>query len=121
MLFKNLEISNWKQFSEVKINFHEKLTVLTGANGSGKTTLLNLLAKHFGWDIHELATPAKDEQSGIIRFFTRWFKKKIESVDNSIGKLTYSNNRVANIVVPDQNSAQYQLQLKPRQNSIALS
>jgi len=116
MTFKHLQISDWKQFSEIEIDFHEKLTVLTGANGSGKTTILNLLAKHFGWELHELATPAKDEKTGVIRFFTRWFRKKIDTDNNSIGKLSYSNNNSANIVIPDQNSAQYQLQLNPMQN-----
>ena len=49
MKFKALRISDWKQFQNIDIDFHERLTILTGANGSGKTTLLHLLAKHFGW------------------------------------------------------------------------
>lgn len=115
MKFKSLEISDWKQFQNLNIQFHDKLTVLTGANGSGKTTILNMLARHFGWSLHELATPAKDEELGIIRFFSRWFKKKIKSDSNLIGKISYSNNSTANIEIPDQNQAQYQPQIRPRQ------
>jgi predicted ATP-dependent endonuclease of OLD family len=54
MKFKSLKISNWKQFHAIDIEFHKKLTVLTGSNASGKTTLLNLLGRHFGWDFPEL-------------------------------------------------------------------
>tara|TARA_R110002096_G_scaffold322487_1_gene516572 strand:- start:699 stop:1922 length:1224 start_codon:yes stop_codon:yes gene_type:complete len=115
MKFKSLEISDWKQFQNLNIQFHDKLTVLTGANGSGKTTILNMLARHFGWSLNELATPAKDEESGIIRFFSRWFKKKIKSDSNLIGKISYSNSSTANIEIPDQNQAQYQPQIRPRQ------
>lgn len=42
MKFKALRISDWKQFQNIDIDFHERLTILTGANGSGKTTLLHL-------------------------------------------------------------------------------
>jgi len=115
MKFRSLEITDWKQFQNLNIQFHDRLTVLTGANGSGKTTILNLLARHFGWSIHELATPAKDEESGIFRFFSRWFKRKIKSDNNVIGKILYSNNASANILIPDQNQAQYQLVIKPQQ------
>ncbi len=115
MKFKSLEISDWKQFQNLNIDFHDKLTVLTGANGSGKTTILNLLARHFGWALHELATPAKDEELGIFKFFTRWFKSKIETPHNTIGKIFYDNGSSANIVLPDSDSAQYHLQLNPQQ------
>ena len=73
MHFKFMEISEWQQFSNVAIEFHDRLTILTGANGSGKTTILNLLAKHYGWDMASLATPKKDKKSGIIQFFSRIF------------------------------------------------
>jgi len=105
--FKRLTINNWKQFQEIDLEFHPNLTILTGANGAGKTTLLNLLAKHFGWEFVELATPAKDEKSGIFRFFTRFFKKPFVSEDNKIGELTYTDNSTAMLRIPDQDSPQY--------------
>lgn len=116
MKFEKIEITDWKQFHSIDIEFHPNLTVLTGANGSGKTTILNLLAKHFGWNLNELATPAKDKESGVIKFFTRWFKNKSYSENNIIGKLSYSNKTISNITVPDQDVAQYQLAIKPQQS-----
>ena len=70
MKFDRLLIEDWKQFSDVEIVFHNRLTVLTGANGSGKTTLLHLLARCLGWEFQELATPKKDLKTGAIRFLT---------------------------------------------------
>ena len=71
MIFKNLSLSDWKQFESIDIDFHPRLTVLTGANGSGKTTLIHLLARHFGWNFQEMAVPAKDTKTGFIRFLSR--------------------------------------------------
>ena len=79
MKFKNIKVNDWKQFQIIDIDFHENLTVLTGANGSGKTTILNLLARHFGWTLTELATPAKEESTGIFKFFSRWFKSETKN------------------------------------------
>ena len=82
MNFKHLKISEWQQFQSIEIDFHEKLTILTGANGSGKTTILgNILAKHYGWQIQSLSTPKKDEKSGIIKFLTRLYNGKDKSQD----------------------------------------
>lgn len=44
-MFKRISIKEWRQFSDIDIDFHEHLTVLTGANGAGKTTILNVLSK----------------------------------------------------------------------------
>jgi len=33
--FRRLEVSDWRQFGEVDINFHPQLTLISGANGSG--------------------------------------------------------------------------------------
>ncbi len=116
MGFKKLAIANWKQFEKVDVEFHPRLTVLTGANGSGKTTILNLLSRHFGWNYQELSTPAKDKKTGRFKFFTRFFKKSHEGDDKSIGLLTYSDGKEAKLKVPDSNAAQYQVQMEGQQS-----
>lgn len=112
MKFKNLNIEEWKQFKNLDIDFHNQLTILTGANGAGKTTILNLLARHFGWSTVELSTPAKDKKTGFIKFFTRFFKKPVEAPNNSIGSLTYDDNTKSNLEIPASDSAQYHIQIK---------
>jgi len=58
-VFNRIRIANWRQFREVDIEFHDRLTVLTGANGAGKTTVLNLLSRHFGWQGTLVSTPKR--------------------------------------------------------------
>lgn len=115
--FKKLTISNWKQFEKVDIDFHTQLTVLTGANGSGKTTIINMLARHFGWDHRELATPAQEAKTGIFRFFARWFKSEPTTNDLKIGELLYSDSKKSDLTISDPNSAQYSVSI-PQQQSI---
>jgi predicted ATPase len=43
-IFKSLTIRGWRQFDEIDLEFHDRLTILTGSNGSGKSTLLKILA-----------------------------------------------------------------------------
>lgn len=84
MTFAKLSLQAWKQFEKLALDFHPRLTILTGAN---------VLAKHLGWDIEELATPAKDEKSGRIQFFSRFFKSYDPILDSLIGEITYSNQQ----------------------------
>ena len=111
MKFKHLDITDWKQFERLDIDFHDRLTVLTGANGSGKTTLLHILARSLGWNFQELATPKKDEKSGVIKFIAGLFRwKQEEQPQAGIGALTFSDNHVSNLNVPrDASSARYQI------------
>lgn len=107
MKFTSLIITDWKQFYKIEINFHPRLTILTGANGSGKSTILNLLARHFGWNSHELSTPVKDILSGAFKFFNRFFKKS--NSEKLIGKLEYDNGNSTDIEVPNSDAPTYQI------------
>jgi len=114
MKFKSLEIHNWKQFDNIDIEFHDRLTVLTGANASGKTTLLNLLAQHFGWNFQELPTPMKDRDTGEIKFLipvshsSAFFVEsqsdylKIQEICYRIGEIIYTDGSQADIEILDE-------------------
>ena len=113
--FKRLTIESWKLFDRLSINFHDRLTILTGANASGKTTILNLLASHFGWEMNELATPIQDSDSGVIRFIKRLWPKGEIPFDATIGKLLYENGKEALLQLPDQDLTKYEIIISPKQ------
>ncbi|MGW8185041.1 MAG: AAA family ATPase [Candidatus Moraniibacteriota bacterium] len=117
MNFKSLKIAEWQQFQNIEINFHNRLTVLTGANGSGKTTILgNILSKHCGWNFQSGSTPKKD-RTGIWKYVTRFFNGNDKSQENVIGHLTYDDESEADIEIqiPNQDSPQYQLSISRKQ------
>jgi predicted ATP-binding protein involved in virulence len=100
MKFNEIRIEGWQQFDTVEVNFHPRLTILTGANGSGKSTILRLLGQHFGWNYQHLTTPRRDPKSGIIRFLLSIFRRRGEddaSDSVSIGSIAYSNEARATI------------------------
>lgn len=35
-MIEQIQLSNWRQFDDLTIDFDKQLTILTGANGSGK-------------------------------------------------------------------------------------
>lgn len=115
MNFKKLKISEWQQFQSIEIDFHDRLTILTGANGSGKTTLLKLLAKHQGWQDQSFAVPKQDIKTKAVRFFSRLWKKEDKILEETIGSIEYGNDTSANINVPNINNAQYQVSIQSQQ------
>ena len=48
MHVKELQLSNFRGFESLTLQFHEKLTVLVGVNGSGKTSVLDAVAAGLG-------------------------------------------------------------------------
>lgn len=115
MYFKKLSLSEWQQFDNINIEFHSRLTVLTGANGSGKTTILNLLAKHCGWNIASLGTPVKDKESGVFKILTRFFRGKDKSDNSDIGSITYSNSISAILQIPNASKLNYNINIANQQ------
>ncbi|MDE0302181.1 MAG: AAA family ATPase [Gammaproteobacteria bacterium] len=121
-MFKSIEIHDWRQFSSVKICFHDKLTVLTGANGAGKTTILNLLNRHFGWNLQLVGTP-RSGKKGVIRFFSDLWKFRgsspnvSDSGEDVIGKIVYGDDSESQLSIPHEVSNQYQVNI-PRLQSV---
>ncbi len=115
MKFKNIQIKEgWQQFSSINIDFHPKLTVLTGANGAGKTTLLRFLAKHFGYTYTSLLTPGiEKDSSGWLytakKIFRSFFSDSKTTEPVQIGSISYSSGKTSAIRAPIQaKKADYQ-------------
>lgn len=109
MNFKNLTVAGWRQFSNVEIGFHPRLTVIAGANGAGKSTLLRILSQHFGFSYSLIATPTLNKL-GMFSYITGIFgfsRGAVDSNGGSIGALTYSNGVSSALTVPQQGSATY--------------
>ena len=117
MSFKSLELNDWRQFEHVGLDFHNQLTILTGANGSGKTTLLNILARHLNWNVNIVGTPRKDKKTGAIRYRSER-KKRPSDVPGGwtdIGRITYENGAASQIQAPAEASSQYNLNVLTQQ------
>lgn len=97
--FKSLTLSGWRQFHDIKIEFHPRLTVITGANGAGKSTLLGLLTPHFGWQRHLLGTPKKKRVRGNPTFLTGLRRRLAINFNNEVGEVAYSIGSNARIHV----------------------
>lgn len=60
-MLKKLSINNWNQFNSVEIEFHPKVTIITGANGAGKSTLFRMLSSDMGWGYNEVSNPVRGQ------------------------------------------------------------
>lgn len=116
MHFKQIEINEWQQFEKVSIQFHDRLTIITGANGCGKTTIINILAKHFGWEQPLLATPRTESSTGLVKYYPRIYKGNDKSNDNTIGSISYLSGTSATLTIPQNNSAVYAMSIIGQQD-----
>lgn len=98
-MFKNLAINNWRQFSEIGIDFHEHLTIITGSNGAGKTTMLNLLSKCTGVASNIVSSYELDEHgAGHYTASTSVLDSDVKTIE--IGELSTSGGETCKISVP---------------------
>jgi hypothetical protein len=117
--FTELSLSGWRQFDQIAIDLHPRLTVLTGANGSGKSTLLGIFSKHFGYQRPFLATPQQSEtgvRSYVQGLFARlkdWVKPDA-GASAWIGAIAYDKG-LARLFVPAQGSVSYDLGIENAQ------
>ena len=110
--FDSLEVAGWRQFGQVDVKFHPKMTVITGANGAGKTTLLNILSQHFGWTQRFIGTPRIDRR-GAQRYFSGTAKE--DDVGNvEVGNVVYHDGNTAALLVPTEGDT-FQIEILPMQ------
>lgn len=122
-MFKHIRLKDWRQFDEINIDFHEHLTVLTGANGAGKTTILNILSECIGWKTEFVSSYGVDESgkatywNGIKRGFNKLIKMisgKADNKSNSIGELVFGNNVISELTIPNVNGGTYSIVINPQ-------
>jgi len=112
-MFTKISLHGWRQFDRVDIDFHPRLTVLTGANATGKTTILNLLNRHMGWNLAFVTTAPKRGRAS--RFWHEFWNRTVSDSDPpqrvQIGEITYSSGASAQLLVPPTEAATYQVEI----------
>ncbi len=124
-MLKSLQIRHWRQYEKLDIQFHDKLTILTGANGSGKTTILNLISQQYGWSFQYVSTPIRTDVKTGVLFYVADLWKHIFEKNNQvvpanydvIGSIEYKHlpQQQAQIAVPHDVAQVYQPQFFPHQ------
>jgi len=121
-MFKSLTLNNWRQFNDVKIEFHPRLTVLTGANGAGKTTILHLLNRHWGWNIQYVSTPRIGSKH-IRRYWAGFWRgtgslthEEETTVQHQIGKIEYRDHETATLTIPGKVAETFSVKIEPQPN-----
>lgn len=114
--FERLEVSDWRQFRQVEMDFHPNLTVMTGANGAGKTTLLNILGRHFGWMVAFIAT-SRLTRKGVYKYFSGTSAEVDEEANptRQVGSVKYTDGLEASIEVQVQVSESFDVVLQNQQ------
>lgn len=120
-VFRRLKISGWRQFQDVDIELHPRLTIITGANGAGKSTLLSFFTRHFGYNRNYLATVGRSGSRTPFLFGLFSFRgllsrrEKSEGTGAKIGELEYSNDARATLRLPPQATLHYGINIEGEQ------
>lgn len=114
--FRQLRLGGWQQFASVDIEFHERLTVITGANGAGKSTLLNILATHVGINRPHYGIPIRDP-NGSISYAIHGISPETRAARDGeqIGEIQYTSGAGSKLLVPRNPSRSYDLVISNRQ------
>jgi energy-coupling factor transporter ATP-binding protein EcfA2 len=117
-IFRRLQLAGWRQFGSVDVEFHSRLTILTGVNGVGKSTLLNILAKQVGVERPYLSVPRRNKDGGLTYWTGRlvsaeWWAGALsnwsQKPKNQVGEITYTDGKNAQLTMPDTVGPSYQL------------
>lgn len=130
LIFKRLQLAGWRQFASIDVEFHPRLTVLTGANGVGKSTLLNVLSRHLGVERQYLSVPRRNKDGGISYWAGRlvapeWWASVLsawsQKPKNQVGELTYSDQSTANLIIPKSVGSSYILNVQNQKQVLGVA
>lgn len=99
--FKSFNLKKWQQFDEVNLEFHKRLTVITGINGSGKTTVLSLLARKS----KDFTAVPRD---GIFQVAQIEFG---DTKDLNVGNIEYTDGHHRSLNITKPSTIKYQLKV----------
>lgn len=122
MGFSRLRISGWRQFDNIDIELHDRLTIITGANGAGKSSLIKIFSGHFGYTPNFLSVPYIDTKGGYkyaVGTFVSLFKRLNpfqKTATNQVGDLTYSSGQTSPITIPQGAGVLYNIHLSSQQH-----
>lgn len=118
-MLAGIGLTHWRQFDQIDVDFHQRLTVLTGANGAGKTTILHILNRHWGWNIPYASSP-RFTRKGLRKYWAGFwgeddsdFFAEPASPQVEVGRISYVNAPDAVVTVPADVSQSFSPNISP--------